>query len=64
MEALIVSVDEPQLERCLESVRNQTVPFSRIVHINGVVPQHRAIRKGIRKTSDEWVMKIDGDMIL
>jgi len=64
MEALIISAGEPQLERCLESVKNQTVPFSNVVHISNVVPQHVAINEGISKITDEWLMKIDGDMVL
>ena len=62
--ALIISADEPQLERCLESVKNQTVPFSNIVHINNVSPEHVAFNKGLAMVTDELSMKIDGDMIL
>lgn len=64
MEALVISAGEPQLERCLESVKKQTVPFSNIVHIANVVPQHIAFNIGIKKITDEWVMKVDGDMVL
>ncbi len=64
MEALIISAGEPQLEKCLEAVKKQTVPFSNIVHIANVVPQHVAFNIGIKEITDEWVMKIDGDMVL
>lgn len=64
IEALVISAGEPQLERCLEAVKNQTVPFSNIVHIANVVPQHVAFNTGIKKITDEWVMKVDGDMVL
>lgn len=64
MEALIISVDEPQLDRCLVSVRNQTVPFSNIIHVNNVVPEYAAFNQGMSKTTDRWTMKIDGDFIL
>jgi glycosyltransferase involved in cell wall biosynthesis len=64
MDALIVSVDEPQLERGLEAVKNQTVPFSNIIHINNVVPESVAFNQGLDAVKDEWFMKIDGDMIL
>lgn len=64
MEAFIKSVDEPQLERCLEAVKNQTVPFSKIVHINGIVPESVAHNYGINKITDEWFALINGDMIL
>ncbi len=64
IEAMITSVDEPQLDRCLESVRNQTVPFSNVVHINGVVPIASAFNQGVKKVTDEWFMCIGGDFIL
>ena len=64
MEALVISVGEPQTERCLESVKNQTVPFSNVIHISNVVPQYKAFNLGMSKVIDEWVMKIDGDMVL
>lgn len=64
IEALVISAGEPQLERCLESVKNQTIPFSNIFHISNVVPQHEAFNQGIKKITDEWVMKVDGDMVL
>lgn len=62
--ALIISVNEPQLERCLESVRNQTVPFSNITHINNIIPESVAFNTGLKTVTDELVMKIDGDFIL
>lgn len=61
---LIVSMDEPQLGKCLEAVKNQTVPFSNITHINNVIPENEASNKGLSMVKDEWVMKIDGDVIL
>jgi hypothetical protein len=64
IEAMIISTDEPQLERCLEAVHNQTVPFSRIVHVNNVIPEKDAYIKGFHQTIDDFVMKIDGDFIL
>ncbi len=64
MEALVISAGEPQLERCLKSVKNQTVPFSNIIHIADMVPQSKAVNYGIGKVTDEWLMKVDGDMTL
>ncbi len=64
VEALIISFNEPQLERCLQAVREQTIPFSNITHINGISPEHNAFNSGISLVTNEWVMKIDGDMIL
>lgn len=62
--ALIVSSDEPQLERCLQAVKGQTVPFSSITHINNIIPENVAFNKGMEKAVENWVLKIDGDMIL
>lgn len=64
IEALVFSVGEPQLERCLESVKNQILPFSGVVHINDVSPESEAFNQGFKQITEEWVMKIDGDVIL
>lgn len=64
IEAMITSVNDPQMDRCLEAARNQTVPFSNIIHINMVCPLNIAFNEGMRKTTEEWVMDIGGDMIL
>jgi len=64
IEAMVISVDEPQLDRCLVSVRNQIVRFSNIIFVNGVIPEYLAFNKGMAQTIDKWVMKVDGDFIL
>lgn len=64
IEALVISCQESQLERCLRSVRNQTVPFSNIVHIDNVVPESDAFNKGMKMITGEWTMKVNGDFIL
>jgi glycosyltransferase involved in cell wall biosynthesis len=64
IDALILSVDDPQLDRNLRSVRKQTIPFSNIVHLNGVCPECVAFNSGMRQTTGDWVMYIGGDMIL
>lgn len=62
--ALIVSAGEPQLERCLEAVKGQTVPFSNIVHKDNIIPESVAFNTGMDEVQGEWVMKVDGDFIL
>jgi hypothetical protein len=62
--ALIVSCGEPQVERCVHAVYNQTVPFSSIVHISDVKPECDAFNLGMLGSKEEWTMKVDGDMIL
>jgi glycosyltransferase involved in cell wall biosynthesis len=64
IDAMVISCGEPQLERCLESVRNQTVQFSNIIHVDGVVPEATATNMGIEQVTQEWYMRIDGDIIL
>ncbi len=64
IEALITSVDDPQMDKCLEAVRNQTVPFSNIIHLNKVCPQSMAFNNGMRQTTEELIMVIGGDMTL
>jgi hypothetical protein len=64
IDALITSVGDPQLDRCLEAVKNQTVPFSKIIHLDKVSPQSVAFNTGMGQTTAEWVMGIGGDMIL
>ena len=65
IEALIISVDEPQLERCLRSVYEQTIPFSKVIHINdSSVPCHEGYNRGITMLLDEWFLLVNGDGIL
>ena len=61
---MINSADDPQLPRCLEAVRNQTVLFSKIIHKNNICPAAESYNQGMAETTGEWVMHIIGDMIL
>ena len=62
--ALLISSNEPQLEQCLTSINNQTVPFASVVHMDNIIPESVAFNKGLGMSPDKWVMKINGDMIL
>jgi glycosyltransferase involved in cell wall biosynthesis len=64
IDAIVCSVDDPQLTRCLEAVRGQTVPFTKVIHQNNVCPYPMAVNKGIAQSSGDWLMLVDGDMIL
>jgi glycosyltransferase involved in cell wall biosynthesis len=64
IEGLLLSVDEPQLGRCLESMDKQTVPFSNIVHINNITPQSEAYNRGILMLRGEWFLLTAGDVYL
>ncbi len=60
--AIILSVDEPQLEQCLRSARSQG--FSKVVHVNNVAPQAEAYRQALQQIDTEWYLLLGGDMIL
>jgi len=64
IDALVISVDDPQLERCLSAVRNQTVPFTNVIHLNNVCPNYRAVSLGMSKTFSDWVIHVAGDVVL
>ena len=64
IDAMIISIGEPQLKRCLEAVRSQTVPFERVIHVDGIIPESKAVNHALELTSTEWVVKVDGDTIL
>jgi hypothetical protein len=60
----IISCNEPQLERCITSVRRQSVPFTNIIHINDIVPESVAYNKARKLWVGEWTLGIGGDFIL
>lgn len=64
IDACIRSVEELQVERCLEAVRNQVIPFANIIHVNGIIPESEALKELLKQAKSEWMMMIDGDMIL
>lgn len=64
MEALIISCQEPQLKRCVESVKNQLQPFRNIIHIDNITPEHEAFKMGLDRLKSEWAMIVNGDMVL
>ena len=64
VEAMITSIGEPQLEKCLESVRSQTVPFDTVTHVSNVVPAGEAFRRGLSKITKKWFAWVAGDMVL
>lgn len=64
VEAFLVSMNDSQLERCLESIKNQTVPFSKLTHISGVSPASEAWNRGWKLVTEEWTVILNGDYIL
>jgi hypothetical protein len=64
IECLLLSVGEPQLERCLNSIRMQTVPFDKVIHVENVVPQAKAYNQGLSQLSSDWFLLTAGDICL
>ncbi len=63
--AVVMSVGEPQLDRCLASVACQdTSGFSQIIHVDGVSPQAAAYNKALSRVESDWALWLGGDMIL
>ncbi len=64
VEGLLLSYKDPQLGKCLEAIKNQTIQFSKLTHIAEVSPMHRAWNKAWESITEEWVGWLDGDVIL
>jgi hypothetical protein len=64
IECIVKSANEPQLDRVLEAVSNQTLPFARVTHINGVSPEVEAHNKALAMLEYKWSLWVDGDVIL
>jgi len=64
VDALLVSMNEPQLDACLQSISEQTVPFSKLIRVTNVIPESAAFNQGIKQVTGDWVMHIGGDFIL
>lgn len=61
IDAFVISVDEPQLEECLNRVHSQSIPFNSVIHVNNVVPEHEAHNQAMKQLTAEWAMGIGGD---
>ena len=61
--ALVLTVGEPYLKRCLLSVDNQTRKFDDVVIIKGEKPWD-AVNKGVREIVTEFYVQVDCDFIL
>lgn len=63
VDVVVTSMNEPQLDRCLEALRNQTYPFYRIININGVIPFSDAYNRILDSVKTEWYVPTAGDVI-
>lgn len=64
IQAIIISCGDPQFERCLKSVQNQSVPFARIDVIKDVIPEAKAQMVSYDFLEYQWAFYIGGDFIL
>lgn len=66
IEALIISIDEPQAVDCLESANKQTIPFSNIIHVNNdvTITYTGAYNRGISLLKGDWFLNLNGDICL
>jgi len=64
IEAVIIAIDEPQLERCLSAVHSQTRPFDQVRLVNNVVPAAAAFNLSLAGVRYRRVMYVGGDMIV
>jgi glycosyltransferase involved in cell wall biosynthesis len=63
VDVIITSMGEPQIERALESLRAQTYPFRRIIHIEGVVPFYQALKRGMEQVEAPWYANVGADAV-
>ena len=64
IECAIISVNEPQLDRCIDSANKQEVPFANIKHFNKIIPLAKAFNKAITSCEHEYMLFLSGDIIL
>ena len=64
IEAVVVSIGEPQERRCLEAINSQVQPFERITHIKNVKPLFKAHNQGLAALEHEYAIFCAGDMTL
>jgi len=66
IEVLVISIDEPQVGSCLESIKKQTIPFGNIVHINNdvTITYTGAYNRGISLLKGDWFLNLNGDICL
>ena len=65
IEALIISIDEPQAGNCLKSVNRQTIPFSNVIHIEDTTITYTgAYNHGISLLKGDWFLNLNGDICL
>jgi len=63
-EAIIITIGEPQFDKCYEAANAQTLPFKRVSIIKDVSPLHKAYNKAMGILECENAVFIDADMIL
>jgi len=60
----VVTVGEPTLEKCLDALRNQTLPLERIEVISNIAGIHNALNKVHELVREDYFLRVDADMVL
>jgi hypothetical protein len=62
--AVLLSLDEPFVQRARESIAAQSLPVTDLILVNDVTPFHRALNEGARRVTTPFFVQVDADMIL
>jgi glycosyltransferase involved in cell wall biosynthesis len=62
--AVLLSLGEPTTECALASIREQTLPASEVVVVDGVTPFHKALNDGAARVESPYFVQVDADMTL
>lgn len=62
--AVLLSMNEPSVERALASIERQSLAVADVVRVRGVAPFHRALNEGAARVGTEYFVQVDADMIL
>lgn len=63
IDCIVQSFNEPQLDRCLKSLREQTYPYYRIINVNGVIGTYNAFKRWVMMIQTEWFTATGGDLV-
>jgi len=62
--AVLLSMNEPTVERAVASIVRQSLGVVDLVRVHGVTPFHRALNEGAARVGTEYFLQVDADMIL
>lgn len=62
--ALLLTIGEPYTERARTSIERQNFLIHEVVLVRNVFPFHKALNEGAKRTSADFFVQVDADMIL